>query len=531
MSFSWINHLMFVLCISWSSQILALKPMFGTYAGVVENQLTGKNQLVKLELIPSRVENGNMILRGVLTLQMGGFDSGEYVSYHFHDITFNLLTGALTFYKTEQEVYVMSASIKEGELTGELFYSLGRIGPLRMSSGKATLPTHALVEPLNGEYRGKCDGIASSLHLYTFRSTADVYRPGNAFAAYAVKGQLGKYDYNYCGKESYKYCVHSKIESASYNYIIGALVLRGLPFSYTCTVSGSKIDCGECSFDRISSEMQHPQLAPNIYESNPIEKIKSSLKTKSVESLAGSYHGYVFHEQLNAFQRIQIDVSTYQKPDVSGSKLFVVVVAKLRFGDASMETLPYRYDPIEFPNPVIAPQFVLAQPDADVDAVIRITNIRDGIIEGTWNSLIFGRVGPFVATVNGDLPVLNRSEVLDSLSGFYDESEKSGDSNGDNVIVDLVVSLGSSPVGSDNPFYPLNLYGNVWWKSGIIEKQEIIGGSYDFYTGKIAFQYGKDRLLSGFIGPNKSPKFRRLGGGYGTLMQDYAPAEYKKRHK
>jgi hypothetical protein len=82
---------------------------FGSFTGIVYHEALEKNQLVKLELIPVREDDGNIGLRGILTLQFGGYDSGEYISYHFHDVHFNLLTDVLTFNKTDQYVYIKNA--------------------------------------------------------------------------------------------------------------------------------------------------------------------------------------------------------------------------------------------------------------------------------------------------------------------------------------------------------------------------------------------------------------------------------------
>lgn len=491
---------------------------FGTYVGTVFNQILKKDQLVKLELVPTRVEGGSIRLRGILTLQFGGFDSGEYISYHYHDIGFNLLTGVLTFNQTDQEVYISSASISGSTLTGELYVGTGLIGPIVVSSAQPGSPSHPLVEPLGGEYKGTCNKTPSRLQLFTFLSTEDTHRIGNLFGAYQVKGQLGKYDPLNCEKDKNKHCVYSKIESASYNFIDGSLILNGYPFSQTCKVDGDKIDCGECRFQRSSGEMDRPATSPVVYKIDPIEQIKAGLKRNPLVSLSGNYVGYVFHEQLGIYQQIQFEISTLRK----GSNLFVNVATKLHFG--STEAITYRFDSIEFPNPLSKPQFVLARPEADVDAMIRVLDFRDGVIEGQWYSLIFGKVGSFVATQNGDLPGLSGTKLFGSVSGIFEESGPK-----DGVIVDLVVGQGSAPVGSDNPFYPLNLFGNVWWKSGVIKKEEIQGGSYDFYTGRITFIYGQDKLVSGVFTPGRPALFRRLGGGFGTLMQPFDLVQFDLR--
>jgi hypothetical protein len=92
----------------------------------------------------------------------------------------------------------------------------------------------------------------------------------------------------------------------------------------------------------------------------------------------------------------------------------------------------------------------------------------------------------------------------------------------------LIVAKGNAPIGSDNPFYPLVLTGYVWNRRQSIQKDGISGGSYDFYTGKVAILFGEEKTLTGFINVNEEAKLRRLGGGFGTLLQKFDTSLFKK---
>lgn len=500
------------------TQAFAETTAFGTFVGTVYHTGLKQEQLIKLELVPAREEGGSMRLRALMTLQFGGFDSAEYITYHYNDVAFNLLNGTLTFNQTNQEVFIASATIKGKELTGELYTAAGLIGPVRLSSDQPVRPKQPLLEPLGGEYKGNCGKTPASLQLFTYPSTLDTHRIGNLFGAYEVKGQLGKVNREYCGKG---FCVYTKILSAAYDFLSGSLVLNGYPFSERCQVMGSEIQCTDCRLRRVSSEMKKPLLTPEKNSSQPMDEVKAALMRNPKAPLSGQYTGFVYHERLGVLQRVRIDVSTFRKN--GSANLFVSVAAKLSFGSSESETITYRYDAVEYPNPLSKPRFILSKPEADVDAMIHVLDIRHGIIEGHWYSLIFGRVGSFVATGNGDLPVLPPAKLFASVSGVFDEAQKN-----DGVRVDLVVAPGNAPVGSDNPFYPLNLAGNVWWRSGIIQKEEIKGGSFDFYTGRIAFVYGNENIITGTLISGRPAMFRRLGGGFGTLMQSFEPVTYEK---
>lgn len=500
-------------------------PVFGSYRGVVKNQKLGRDQLVKLELINSRADEGAIKLRGILTLQFGGYDSGEYVSYLYEDVSYNIVTGILTFNQNDQEVHLSGVRIKDGQLTGEMHAAVGLVGPFTLSNSSVIKPSAPLIEPLGGEYTGTCGKVRSTLQLMTFRSTKDTTRLGNPFGVYEAKGQIANYKPSYCSEKKSDLCTYTKIEAASYNFFVGDLVLSGYPFGINCAVQGGSLKCGDCTFKRVSSEMAKPQLVAANSKEDPILEMRKQLKLVSSAPIKGQYVGYVFHEQLGMFQRIELDVATFDQPTNTGSNLIFSAVANARFGLSDNEVISYRFDPVEYPNPVLAPQFVLSRPAADVDPVLSIRSVRGGLIEGTWYSMIFGRVGSFLLTQNGDLPALPANQVFGSVASGYEEEGGAG------VIAKILVGKGNAPIGSDNPFDPLNFNGYVWRKSGTTQKEGISGGSYDFYSGKIAILFGDNKILNGYLIPGQSPSLRRLGGGFGTIMQTFEQSKYKRSNR
>lgn len=490
------------------------------------NLRINRDQLVKLELIYAREESGNVQLRALLTLQFGGFESGEYVTYHYENVVFNVLTGVIAFNQTDQEVYLSNVVLRNGKLTGDVSSSTGYIGSLKLSSKSTERPVNPLVEPLGGEYTGVCKSArkdqVAALQLFTFRSTLDTTRLGNPFGAYEAKGVVGVATPGYCSPKKTTTCTYSKIKSVSYNFYDGDLTLSGQPFSYRCKAEGGLINCGECSFRRVSNEMRAPQMELEVHDQDPIDAISSKLKMTEDRSLRGSYDGYIFHEARNVFQKVRLDVTTFERRSERGSDLMVAVVASVNFGDNPNENIAYKFDSTPILNPLITTQLILARPQDDVDPVVKINEIKGGVIRGVWNSNIFGRVGSFIATRNGDLPRLKSDLIMKGIGSGYEEL------NGERFIADLIISKGNAPIGSDNPYYPLVFSGYVWNRRQIILKEGITGGSYDFYSGKIAVLFGAEKTLSGFIQKNEEASWRRLGGGFGTLLQKFTPATFRK---
>jgi hypothetical protein len=233
---------------------------------------------------------------------------------------------------------------------------------------------------------------------------------------------------------------------------------------------------------------------------------------------------------LDKYQRVQIEVMTFEKTTPNGSNLIISTVASLQFGISKAEILNYRFDPVEYPNPLAKPQFILSRPEADVDAFLQVTDMSGGVIKGTWHSIIFGKVGSFIVTKNGNLPELKKSSsFLDQLSLTYEENGPSELQH--DLILDLIVNKERTPLNSDNPFFPLNIKGWIWSKSGIIAKKDITQSSYDFYTGHVALLYGEEQVVTGQINSNEQIKFRRLGGGFGTFMQKFDLVSFKKKKR
>ncbi len=503
---------------------------FGTFTGVVSHDNLGKDQLVKLELIPEREIEGGMKLQAILTLQFGGYDSTEYVSYHYHDIAFNLLSGILTLNETNQEVYIKDAVLKGNIFEGILYSSSGQVGFVRLSKANDILPTQPLIEPLNGEYRGKCGKTPSSLQLFTYRSTNDSSRLGNPYGAYEAKGQFAKRDKVLCAGETKKFCTFSKVSSVSYDFFNGSLGINGDPLNYTCTVNGNKITCGDCQLQRVSNEMQKSRLQQKV-DTKDLRKeliFSKSSNTATESSIAGVYNGYLYHENLSAYQRVQIELSTYQQQTPNGLTLMISAIARLQFGETQNEILAYKFAPTPFPNPLKKTYFILARPDADVDALLQVTDLEKGIISGRWHSIIFGKVGSFVATKNENLPEIKNPVFLKQVSAVYEEK---GASELQDLILELNVLRDRGPLNSDNPFIPLNIKGWIWRRSGLTEKDTIATSSYDFYTGRVALLYGKDKVVTGLINlTSGSPaKLRRLGGDFGTFMQSFDLVPFRKK--
>jgi hypothetical protein len=518
------NTWLFLIALFLSNVSLAQTSQFGRYIGTLTHDSIQKQQLAKIDFVTSRSNDNELELKAILTLHFGGFASGEYVSFHFNRVIFNLLTSSLVFDSPEEDVTLTTTSFSNGELVAQFRSAIhGEVGELNLRLNQAATPTLPLIEPVNGEYSGMCeDGNMGTMQIHTMRSTEDSSRVGNPFGTYELRGQFGKFGNSLCDDlVPLRACQELSLNQSAYNFYSGELTFIWDVQTWDCKVNGDSIDCGDnsgCTFNRTSNEtasriLTPPQTTPVFTDANTQDPVVEN----AVTGIAGTYSGYMHHEYLDRFQPIRISLVTYQEIENGVSNLRISATANLFFGDQnSREFLSYRFEPRNYPNILNSPQFTLSSFDSDVDAFLKITSIRDGIVRGEWNSLHFGRVGTFEARVDaaGTVALPQGGQLLSPLTAYYD--------NIDNFDMNIQIFHGRTPPNTENPFFPLDIGG--WFRyryDGGGPRHPISGGSYDFYTGKIGFERGNNRWSIGKRRSNQQINLRTISNVYGSILQDY----------
>jgi len=484
-------------------------PIFGRYTGIVRHEGIKRDQLAKLELIASREEASTLYLKAVLTLHFGDFANKEYVAYHFDDVRLNLLTQTLVFDQPDQPVTLVTKQLSGNRIEGEFRSSYsGEMGKVILSSEKTTKPEYPLVEPVWGEYRGLCESKISGeksetvLQLYTYRSSEGAGQVGNPFRAYKIKGFIGENTGSECLSGGTNMCVWGNIRTAAYNFYKNQLQIFSNYKNLNCSTDPTGIRCNGCDLlKRVSPETKEPRVLEPLHSASVFELATEGNPaiTADVDTIQGEYTGYVHHEYLNRYQLGSLNILTYQVPPAPGAPLALRMsaLASLYFGDEqNMEAISYRFNERSYPNPLAAPQFVFSQPNADVDAILQITSLGKGVVKGIWYSQVFGKVGSFEFYKAGAPKLPADAAKFETISGPF---------QGSRWDVSLMVGLGTSPPGTENPFAPLT-FGGYALIPDIMPKKHITGGSYDFYTGRIGFELGDD---ISFVG--ERPSGKRLG--------------------
>jgi len=464
------------------------KSVFSRLIGTLKHDALGFEQLAKLDFVTHRDRNGTMKIAAVLGLYFGDFNSGEYVNFHYDDVSYDLLTGRMVFSQPDQDFSFTIESISAESISASVRSAVGGDGGILKLQRASDQPNVQLSMPLLpkvwGEYSGTCNNVKTQLHLQTTRSAADTFRTGNPFAANDIRAQLLTIDPELCparsALEPAPYCVKG-FYAGTYNFYQGTIDLEGAQSTpgvqpKQCVVGVDSLKCGDCELKRLNSRDQRgPTTAFPTATAGFPKLVPSQL---AAESLSGEYVGYLHHEYLNQYQTASISLRTASGSE--GGSLNVLPVARLYFGDRnSREVLSYSFDQ-QYYQLISGSQIVLMRPADDVDAMIKITSLADGVLRGVWYSIRFGRVGEFYLSKSGNLTLPDGAIVMKSVSGKYNSPKSVVPS------LNIIVKNGSTPVGTENPFYPLEVTG-FFSLDGTSLRSSFIGGTYDFYTGRIGF--------------------------------------------
>jgi hypothetical protein len=454
----------------------------GRYSGILHNEKLKRDQLVQLDILVSNEgdderETDRFEFMAFLKLQFGDWSSSEYMTYHFDNIKFNSSDKTLPLVHPDQEVSVVLTFSEPGQFIGTFRSNYGgNVGEIVLSKSGDISPQHPIIEPVAGKYEGVCgDGTHHMLNMVTFRNTEDTTKIGNPFSSYRIHGTWGSKEESLC-IESAEYCTVGIFDKGTYNFFDNDLVLMGPRKTVKCQAVPGGVKCRDCEFKRIQNDQNlSSKKEKDIVKAFPS---KSPIQNPNVKEVGGVYRGYVYHEYLGTYQRAEINIQTFQEAgaEKSDEEISMSAVAQLFFGEFSeREAVSYRFATRVYPIHKSPFRFSFQRPLADLDAVIHVEEVGEGVIRGGWYSLLFGRVGQFEMRKDGEVELPKDATVMKSLAGFY---------KGPQWDINLIVELGQTPFNSDNPFHPLTFSGwTVFRNLGF--RVSVLDGSYDFYTGKV----------------------------------------------
>nr|UXP70931.1 hypothetical protein tmp_000010 [uncultured Bdellovibrionales bacterium] len=458
------------------------------YTGVLHHHSIQRDQHVTLDLVSNPQSEVPNSWIGLLKLYFGDLRSREYISFHFD--TAHLHGDWLVFDQINQEVSVSFPKFSEEELIGTLRTSFTTEHPelILRKDGNVQLK-YPLIKALWGEYEGFCEGSNKKIQLYTYRSSQETNRMGHPFSDYLIIGEAGSEDRETCAET--RFCIKNHFFSGAYNFYTENLDLFGRyeSGSLRCQTTSTGLRCNGCEYKKTSDEDASVHPIPSGAKSLLPQVSPGQIITP--RNLEGSYFGYVYHELLNEYQFADLDFFLVP-PKIENGPVGLSSLFRIYFGDLkSQEALTYRYDPIFLPQG--ATQFLLAKPSLteinEMDAALEITAVSENTISGVWYSLLFGRIGTFYLQKSSPPQLPDEAIVFGPLSGEYEF---------ENLIMNTGIVAEKIPSNLENPFSPLNFVGRLFHTEALWRAKDIQGGSYDFYTGRLAlFLDQKDRYLIG----------------------------------
>lgn len=517
---------LFVALLEGGSASAQVPPPYGRFVGILRHESLQRDQLAKLDFIASREDGNTLQLAAVLTLHFGDFRSGEYVAYHFENVRYLPFNQSFVFHQKDQPITITTAKYDGTNFVGDVQVSFdfpGGSHRLILRRDGTSEPELPLIEPVWGEYRGRCRNrssgkmVPSVVQLQTYRSPEAATLTGDAFRAYRIRGQFAEESDSRCafGTGSGRLCHWGNFTTASYNFYDKLLKLTGVYRELVCSVEPDGLQCNDCEFlRRVSPETKSPRAfsppraVPFPGENPP--RAEASALSGDTPAIAGMYRGFVYHEYLGRYQPVRMNLMAYQAPAEGGgpATLRMSANATIYFGERTGESITYKFR--ERVYPLFSPQFTLAQMDLDVDAILQVTSIGHGVVRGVWYSQLFGRVGSFLVRKDGPPPLPKEAALVEKVGGTYEGNE---------IDMNLQVVEGSAGPNSENAFSPLLIRGWMTYR-GITRRLLIPGGTYDFYTGRISIEQSADIV---HVGQRTSRRLLQLLRTFFVPLSFYRP--------
>jgi hypothetical protein len=500
-------------------------PEAGRYLGFVKVSSGAAKLPLVLDFILVQSSKKTTTYEAVSRINLGNHNSHEYVSSYFPNVKFDGTKNKLTF-KTGNRYQIESVKVIEGSIKGVIVdtqfdfkgdFVVNR--QININYSKLLLkdiyPKLKVQTVLAGSYKGTCENESVNMQIESFRGWQSRNSDSGSLNGYRTVGRVGKTDSLLCaGSHS---CTKENYLSATYNIYSGDLQLKAPRITKTCKASTTALSCEKCSLNKFDD----PNIS-GIYATKPYATFARKFKldqTKSKKNrrylgitvpslVSGQYYGYVHHESNDTYQLIALNV----KAKDSGSPKSPVrlqTVATLYFGEGdSAEFIAYKFDTKEFPKNNHYLVF-----NGPGESYFAVSKWKKETVEGVWISKTRGRIG--TVELQRDLvPILPKKySNIKPISGSFE---------GKNWIYEISAAADISE--SETDVFPLRIYG--WAKEKIpgSRRRMIEGGSFDYFTGSLAFGMDDGRTVVGKVSDSGMDLFWPPKPRYGLAMIKQEPS-------
>lgn len=504
-----------------------LLPRLGNYRGYIVMEGAGLKIPVSMDTVRA-CEGTKRPLIVSLRLMFGGFRSHEYITqnYRFSDYDWedpaitldindgmngpdiSLLDGMFSADGMNLEGKIQTA--KGGNITGKIHLVYMTESAAANESALAKIFSDVPIIPsLTGEYSGECDFEPTVLQLESVKTNAGEFDSGSPFEGYTVYGRWGKLNRSSFLSTRVKYMLETSFDDTQFNFYEPSIFIPTL--GRTCKITADGIECptpegyGTCILrkDQQSVLLDALTEAPAELPSAAASEIQSIAKTRDIalawppkdKDLTGTYSGYIYLSQRNAFERLTLDFNLAGDPDPSSkvtTRPLLSMISKIFIGNEidSGQFLYYKFQQLTVPHE--KPE-VLTFLGKD-DAMIQITQWNKNFIAGTWYSRAFGNVGHFKLALHK--PGTKETSILPSdglgfapsLQGDY--GEPGGTVGNNNHLFLQVIPVQTK---SFSRVYPFRFRGQhlttKTFKSQTVRNSDmIVGGNFDPFMGVLSLR-------------------------------------------
>lgn len=479
----------------------------GRYRGFIFPDQKDYRIPVQIDFFKAQNDSEYTHLEALLKVSLGGFDSHEYVSQFYNEVSYSWHHKTITLNGDDWDLLITSLKMVDGALEGTIKSASGhKEGHIQLEKIKETSSGHnspgmqgvqktpvPVLQNLSGEYRGICDGREKILQLEAGKWFEAVAGSMNPFYGYKISGRMGEKS-GMCGNFQ-SFCATNNFSDGIFNPYTGDLKLRGYPKNLRMTVHAGKIDFNGCNLRKVST-LANPKIVKNKSR-NPVFTIDRSQseplsQIPELEELDGHFNGYLFHSEHGIYQPLEIDIKSSRYNDRPGRPEIIhfYSFAWLKFSD-QVQNDKNDFITLDFKER----EFLHTTPDmiwdTGRDVKLQITSWNKDLIEGLWISQSYGVVGPFAVSRNsGQISPPASSDISGVTFGQFRNQSWN---------LDLTAFEDRDPE-EEAIFFPLHMHGTAE-VPGLTEVKSVESGVFDFYSGAVTFELSDARVVLGWVKP------------------------------
>lgn len=385
-------------------------------------------------------------------LNLGGYQTHEYINETFHDLKYDFDNGALTFDEEGNNLLMTTKLVSEGSRTkimGDVFIrSVASYGKLELweesdepgddfslfkkGANFTRNESSPFLTLLEGQYEGQCNSNEAILQIQTVRGLKTENITGGLEQDYGISARLAFKNHPNCGTLSKdQWCAMQFYRNGSFNFFAGKLGFQSENGADLCTKNGSELSCelhANKEVQRCHFKKQSTPKTPHFYtrgfflKPNPEQKKilpdpKPPSNTDLASALRGRFYGYLHNESNNTYMPVRLDVVSFSSTENphNPNQMMISATASFFLGkDFSGAFTVQYFDPRSF---YLRPGFMLS--GAKADSIFQIASWKSGYISGIWLSKSFGKVGSF-ELLKDEMPSLPTSAMaMQTFAGDF----------------------------------------------------------------------------------------------------------------